>query len=229
MSVFFKRKEKEPCEKNNTSVGPITYQKLFWLFIAGSLLGVPLEGFWCLMKYGNWETHVVTIWFPLCIIYGFGAVGCYIGAVLMREKNIIFKFLVFAAIGDAVEMICGLFLEYSLNMYAWDYRNQMFNVRGYVSLLMTVIWGLLGVLFCYITPFLEKGFKLISGKAWRILCLCLSAVLAVDFAVTAACFVRWKHRHHGNAEPKNGFVAWIDDNYGDDLMTERYCEWHFYD
>ena len=35
----------------------IQYADLFWLFILGSLLGVILEGLFCLVKYGHWETH----------------------------------------------------------------------------------------------------------------------------------------------------------------------------
>ena len=61
------KKEVEKREK-------ISYQVIFWLFVIGSLAGVVLEGIWCLLKYGHWETHVVTVWEPLCIIYGFGLV-----------------------------------------------------------------------------------------------------------------------------------------------------------
>lgn len=228
MLLSLKKKEGERYEKN-TDIGPVTYQKLFWLFMVGSLVGVPLEGVWCLLKYGHWETHVVTVWGPFCIIYGFGAAACYAGAVLMKNRNIFFRFLMFALIGDAVEMICGLFLEYSLNMYAWDYRNQLFNIRGYVSLLMTVIWGVLGIVFGFITPLLEKCFLKMKGRAWKNACAVLSVFMAFNFLVTAACFVRWKHRHFEIPMRNNRVTEWIDKNYNDEKMATRYCEWRFYE
>ena len=54
-----------------------TYQNMFWLFMISNVLGVILEGLWCLIRTGYWETHVVSMWGPFCIIYGFGAVGFY--------------------------------------------------------------------------------------------------------------------------------------------------------
>lgn len=39
----------------------ITYCNMFWLFMFGNVLGVLLEGTWCKLCFGHWETHVVTI------------------------------------------------------------------------------------------------------------------------------------------------------------------------
>lgn len=100
------------------NLNKITYPKIFWLFLFGSLLGVLIEGFWCLIKYGCWETHVVTVFEPLCIIYGLGTAGCYVGSVLLENKKLITKFLSFALIGTVVEFAAGLILEYGLNMKA---------------------------------------------------------------------------------------------------------------
>lgn len=41
---------------------------MFWLFMFGNVLGVLLEGTWCKLCFGHWETHVVTIWGPFCLI-----------------------------------------------------------------------------------------------------------------------------------------------------------------
>ena len=50
----------------------IVYQEVFWIFMAGNILGVIVEGLWCLFRYGKWQTHVVTIWGPFNIVYGIG-------------------------------------------------------------------------------------------------------------------------------------------------------------
>ena len=64
------------CDRN-----PITYRKLFWLFLIGSVTGVVLEGLFCLVSKGAWETHVVSVYLPLNPLYG-------IGAVKLQKKNI---------------------------------------------------------------------------------------------------------------------------------------------
>lgn len=48
--------------KQNTVTKPIAYENMFWLFMIGSVLGVILEGIWCLIRTGHWETHVVSMW-----------------------------------------------------------------------------------------------------------------------------------------------------------------------
>lgn len=55
----------------------------------GGLFGLVLEGFWCLIQHGRWENHMIFIWEPLCGIYGYGAAGCYIGAVLLKKLPLI--------------------------------------------------------------------------------------------------------------------------------------------
>lgn len=36
----------------------ITYPNMFWLFIVGSIIGVVLEGIWCLVKNGQWMSLI---------------------------------------------------------------------------------------------------------------------------------------------------------------------------
>lgn len=206
--------------------GRITYHKLFWLFMAGSLLGVVLEGFWCLIGYGKWETHVVSMWGPFCIIYGFGAAGFYIGSVLMEKKSVFLRFLVFALIGSGVEYICGWILEHGLNMEAWNYRAQFLNINGYISLKMTIIWDAIGTLFGMSVPKLDMFFEKMQGKAWNFACGVLSVFMAVNLMFTAVCIVRWSQRHQGIAA-SGKIIEHIDERYNDEMMAKRFCEWKF--
>ena len=86
----------EKQEKKSASGRQITYPHLFWLFIIGSVIGVIIEGVWYYFMHDRWETHVVTIWGPYCIIYGLGAAGYYAGNCAMKGKNILLRYIVFA-------------------------------------------------------------------------------------------------------------------------------------
>lgn len=204
----------------------ITYAKLFWLFIAGSLLGLVLEGFWCLFRYGQWETHVNTMWLPLCCIYGLGAAGVYAGCVALRRRPGWLKFLVFCLVGASVEFLCAWVLDAGLNMRAWDYSGTFLSIKGYVNFSMTILWGVLGMAFSLALPWVEGIFERMRGRAWHILCVCLSLVLAADLSLTAACVIRWSSRHEG-LPPANKIESLIDSKYDDAFMSQRFCEWSF--
>lgn len=38
------------------------YDRLFIIFMIGNILGVLLEGTFCFITKGHWESHVVTYW-----------------------------------------------------------------------------------------------------------------------------------------------------------------------
>lgn len=117
---------------------------MFWLFMFGNVLGVLLEGTWCKMCFGHWETHVVTIWGPFCLIYGIGAVMFYISGEIVRStgfRGVLARFCLISVVATVFELACGLLLEYGMDMKAWDYSKNFLNYKGLICLKMTVLWG----------------------------------------------------------------------------------------
>lgn len=140
---------------------------MFWLFIFGSLLGVLLEGLFCLFRKGAWETHVVSVWGPFCIIYGLGAAVLYVCAVLLENKNIALRFTAYAVIATVVEYFCGALLKYGLNMRAWDYEGLFLNIDGLVCLTSALSWGALGLLFeKFAVPQIDKIALKMNSRGW---------------------------------------------------------------
>lgn len=205
----------------------ISYSELFWLFMAGSLLGVLIEGIFCLFHYGHWETHTVAIFGPFCIIYGIGAVIFYVGSILMKDRNKIFQFIIFAVSATIIEYICGALLKYGLGMRAWNYSRQLFNIDGLICLKFTVIWGLGGVLFSiFAVRRLKNIFDKMHSKKWNISCFLLSIFMTINFTLTSFCIIRWAERHYGIL-PRNSIEQYIDENWNDNIMQKRFCEWKF--
>ena len=66
------------------------FQKAFWLYMIGNILGFLMEGFWCKLKYGRWESHVVSMIGTFCLLYGFGAAIFYLCSS-RNGKNWIWK------------------------------------------------------------------------------------------------------------------------------------------
>lgn len=143
----------------------VSYTALFTLFLFGSISGFLLEGLWCVVQKGAWESHSATIWGPFCIIYGFGAVAVYLLSCVLRNKNILAQFVVFSLSGAAVEYFGSLFQELCFGSTSWDYSDQFMNIGGRVSLQMTLIWGFLGVLFVRLAyPMISRLLQRIKGK-----------------------------------------------------------------
>lgn len=206
---------------------PIVYADLFWLFMAGSLLGVLIEGVFCVFHYGRWETHTVAVWGPFCIIYGIGAVVLYIGAILLRGKNRIVQFAIFAVAATVVEYLCGALLKYGLNMRAWDYSRAFLNVDGLICPTFTIGWGVAGLAFSeWCVPTLRTLLTKMNGVGWNIACICLSVFMTVNLLVTSVCIFRWSQRHQGIA-PRNSIEQYIDETWDDNRMQTRFCEWRF--
>ncbi len=217
---------KKHTDTTNTPLPAITFSKLVWLYILGSLSGVVLEGTFCIFKYGHWETHVVSMIGPLCIIYGFGSVLCYVGHVFLHKRNIWLQFAVYSIVGALLELLCGLLLEFGLSMRAWDYTRQFLNIRGHVSLQMTLAWGVVGISFSRLVPYIENFLCKLDAPFWKTLSIILAVVLVLDLVVTSAALYRWSNRHFG-APAANTLEEFLDNKYDDTFMEHRFCEWRF--
>lgn len=207
----------------------ITYPALFWLFMLGSILGTLIEGSFCLIRHGRWETHTVALWGPFCIIYGIGAVILYVGAVLCESMPISGQFAVFATATTMVEYISGLLLRHGIHMKAWDYSGCALNLQGLICIKMTVTWGVLGVLFAkYCVPYIKIAIKMISSALVQVITYISSILMALNLFLTMFCIVRWSRRHRGYP-PRNRVEKYFDIKYDDEWMKHRFCEWQFLD
>ena len=204
----------------------IDYSKLFWLFLFGSLFGVLMEGVFCLIRFGHWETHVVSVWLPLCILYGIGATAYFIGGAFLQNEKVLIQLLLFGLLGTGLEFISGWILEHGLKMYAWDYSQHFLNYHGYISPKMFVAWGIIGVLFTPLVPAVDGVLGHFQGNGWNVAVAVLSVLIAVDLTFTGFCLVRWADRHEGKAA-SNSIEEYIDTKYDDEFMSNRFCEWHF--
>lgn len=205
----------------------INYFELFWLFMVGSVLGVLIEGVFCFIVHGHWETHTVAIWGPFCIIYGIGAVFLYVGAILLEKQHIVVQFLVYASAATIIEYLCGILLKYGLHMRAWDYSGMFLNIDGIVCFSFTVVWGLFGIAFAkWCVPSLKIFFMSTQSAFLNFATIGFSIFMAINLIFTSLCIMRWSKRYFGIA-PQNRIEQYIDKNWNDQKMQKRFCEWRF--
>ncbi len=211
-----------PAEKQAAKT-PVSWAGLFWIFLLGSVVGFVLEGIWNILRKGVWESHPATVWGPFCIIYGLGAVALALCAPLLQGRRLLTQFLFCAAAGTLVEYLGGLGQKAVLGSVSWDYSRHTFNLGGRISLMMTLIWGSLGIAFLrWILPALSRVLGKMETPAGRFLCLVLCVVMAGDLLVSAAALLRWRERSVNDAPAGNAVEQVLDQVYGDERMTQRY-------
>lgn len=118
-------------------------------------------------------------WTP---IYGIGSI-----IILFINKKINGKFkplklfLLCSIILSIIEAIGGKLIENIFQITFWDYSNYKFNLGKYISLEISIIWGLASLLLIYILkPITDK----IISKIPKYLTFVLIIILFIDIFLT---------------------------------------------
>lgn len=80
---------------------------------------------------------------PYCPVYGFGAIGVLYFLSLVETNNKLLLFFSSMFIATLVEYLTGFILEKLFHMKWWDYSDKLLNLRGYICLEFSLIWGAL--------------------------------------------------------------------------------------
>lgn len=108
--------------------------KFAGLFTVGGLSYGLIELLW--RGYTHWSMLLAG---GVCFLLMFIVYSRY------KSMRIIDRFLIGSAIITTVELLLGLVLNYYLKLHIWDYSNLHFNILGQISLLYSLLWGLLSI------------------------------------------------------------------------------------
>ena len=72
------------------------------------------------------------------------------------KMNIILQMFIGAVIVTIIEFFSGCIINIILGLNVWDYSNLMFNYKGQISLIFTVIWFFLSAPVIYLDDKLRK-------------------------------------------------------------------------
>lgn len=192
----------------------------------GCVLGVLVEGIFCLIARGHWESHVVSVFGYFNILYGAGAVLMYAGAGILQRRNLALRVTIITLVLTVLELLAGILLKDGLGMRAWSYEGMFMNFHGFICLGFSAIWGVASLVFCLGYPKIKAFLYRFRGKRWHVACVVLSIFMAVNLWFTGAAIVRWSARHYGKAEP-SAIGTVLDEKAPDTWMKDRFVEWFF--
>lgn len=178
------------------------------IFIFGTSISL-FEGFLFFFLYGflGWVSEVVyaairTKAFvnrgflsgPICPLYGTGALLVMLVCDSFTN-NLFLVFLISTVLTSTVEFLTGLALEKHYHRKWWDYSKRRFNIKGYICLEFSIVWGLLCT---FVVGLLNKPFFFLFDKmnyvVGIILIIFLLAVFIVDIVLAVIAATKFKHR-----------------------------------
>lgn len=146
-------------------------------------------------SFGGWIYEVICVYLlyhvfynrgmlhlTLCPIYGFGAWGLYL--LLHKIKSSVLYFLFSVLVASAFEYACALLLETVFHRTYWTYEGWPLSVQNRISLVSSLIFGVLAVIFtkCIVPP-LKKAVRRGKAGAWFLAAVGIICVILGDFAL----------------------------------------------
>lgn len=195
----------------------VCFQKVFWVFLVGSIFGVIMETIVSYFQFGSFESRKGLIYGPLNPVYGFGAIIFML--FLIKYKNPLKVFFGGMLLGGGFEYLCSLIQEKIFGTISWNYSSHAFNIGGRTSLFIMMCWGLLAILFVFVIyPYLSKQIEKIPINIGKYLTIILILFLIFDCTISTIACLRQKERANG-IKAGNRLEIFLDKKYPDQKLN----------
>ena len=166
---------------------------MIWIFVIYTFLG------WCteVIFHGVSTGKFINRGFlngPACPIYGFGMLLVVL-CLTPLENSLAVLFFGSVLLTSALEFLTGFILEKFFDDKWWDYTNEPFNIRGYVCIRFSLMWGIACVLIMKsVQPLVTGLIGWIPEAAGKVLLAVFLLTMAADTGVTVAGAIKLRKR-----------------------------------
>ena len=155
-------------------------------FFIYSILGFLLESTFTLIVSSHFSSGILYgTWTP---IYGFGAI---LTIVISRKifKNMhqnkfvetIVTFIILTVVLTIIEWLGGIIIENLFHETLWNYKDYKYNIGKYISLEMSLIWGIISIFVIYfIKPIIDK----LEKKIPKFITIIITILFIIDLITT---------------------------------------------
>ena len=162
-----------------------TLYELLLIFFTYAFLGWCSEVAFATLKTGGFVNRGFLNG-PICPIYGFGMV---IVVLCLTPLTRSWPLLFFGSmvLTTALEFFTGWVLETLFHTKWWDYTGRKFNIKGYVCLEFSILWGLACVLIMRVLhPDILSLLRRIPYKAGLVILTACILLGVIDLAATVS-------------------------------------------
>ena len=217
-----RRARREQREAYLDSLEFVNFYQLVIIFTVASVGGLILETIWVAIDMGIWQSRYGLVWGPFSPLYGFGAVILTLALWKLRKQPLWVTFVVSMVLGSCLEQFAGAVMEDGFHVTSWTYSDYPDAITQYVSLRMSLIWGILGCVWCrWVMPVIIYHIGEPNHSVRVVVTVLLTSFLLVDGIMTLYVAVRKDARDQG-IPPANAFERYIDVRYDDSFMEQRF-------
>ncbi len=188
----------------------MTFYEVCWIFAIYSFVG------WCteVCYVGLKEGHFVNRGFlngGYCPIYGFGVL-LVLEFLEPLKTNFVLLYAGSVLFTTTVEFITGFLLEKCFGSRWWDYTDEPFNIKGYVCLRFSLLWGIGCLIVVDIFhPVISKGYMFLPQTAGIVILAIYYIALLADVGYTVTQALHFKKELRLLAEIAEKLHALSDD------------------
>lgn len=198
------------------------YYKRFLVFFLGCFVGVVVEMLWCYLRHGYFESRAGLVYGPFNPLYGVGALLVTQALYKLRNRSPILIFLGGALVTSLVEYIASWGQEFVYGTRSWDYSGFPLNINGRITLLYSIFWGLLSVLWIKdLYPRLSKALLNLPERTGRYITHILAIFMVFNMVISGMALARWVQREH-DQYPISRISKILDDVFPDERMERIY-------
>jgi len=132
---------------------------------------------------------------PFIPIYGFGAAFIISLEFLIHHWPLPIKLIVYGIVLTLTEYFTGFAFEKVFKLKLWDYSDSRFNFQGRVSLLFSLCWTAIALIFiAFIHPAVLRYVQLQDASFLRVISIVLLIYGATDFVFSIASITAFRRK-----------------------------------
>ena len=192
-----------------------TWYQMGWIVLIYSCLGWCCEVAFAALKTGKFVNRGFLNG-PVCPIYGFGVLSVVLVLEPVKD-NLLLLFFGSMVFTSLLEFIAGFAMERIFHDKWWDYSNNPFNIKGYICLEFSIIWGIACVLVVdIIHPIIMKLVNAVPHTLGLWLMAALYVILAADAVLTLVELLKLPKRFKAMEELEAAITA-VSDAMGENI------------
>lgn len=194
---------------------PHNFYELVWIFIIYAFFGWCTEVSYAALDTGKFVNRGFLNG-PYCPIYGCGIV-IVVTILTPLKENLLLLFVGSVLLTTTLEFLTGYILEKAFHNKWWDYSDKPFNVKGYICLKFSILWGLACTFVMEILhPAIYKLITWIPFLPGVILLIILMGIFAVDCCITVSTILKF-NRHLKIMEDLAASIHRLSDEIGENI------------
>ena len=192
-----------------------TWVQMGWIVLIYSCLGWCCEVAFAALKTGRFVNRGFLNG-PVCPIYGFGVLSVVLVLEPVKD-NLLLLFFGSMVFTSLLEFIAGFAMERIFHDKWWDYSNNPFNIKGYICLEFSIIWGIACVLVVdIIHPIIMKLVNALPHTLGLWLMGALYVLLVTDAVLTLVELLKLPKRFKAMEELEAAITA-VSDAMGENI------------